>query len=158
MRSAPEAGDDADVGELELPAGADRRDRVRLVGDADHPLLALGDHDLDGLHVGLAERHAVEVDIEADAASRHLGEGGREAGRAEILQRLDEPALDEREARLDELLAGERVADLHGRALVLVLVGELLAREHARAADPVAPGRRAEEDDVVARRRRPRRA
>ena len=125
-------------------------DRIRLVGDADHPLLALRDHDLDGLHVGLAERHAVEVDVEADAASRHLGEGGREARRAEILQRLDEPALDEREARLDQLLARERVADLDGRALVLVVVGELLAREHARAADPVAPRGRAEEDDVVA--------
>ena len=128
----------------------DLRDCIRLVGDADHPLLALRDHDLDGLHVGLAERHAVEVDVEADAASRHLGEGGRKARRAEVLQRLDEAALHEREARLDQLLAREGVADLDGRALVLVVVGELLAREHARAADPVASRGRAEEDDVVA--------
>ncbi len=50
---------------------------------------------------------------------------------------------------LDQLLAGERIADLHGRALVLVRVGELLAREDARAADAVPAGRRAVEDDQV---------
>src|SRR6185369_3227458 len=117
---------------------------------ADHSLLALGDHDLDGLHVELAERHPIEVDVEAHTAPRHLGERRGEARRAEILQRLDETALDEREARFDQLLAREWIADLDGRALVLVLVGELLAGEHARAADPVAPGCRAEEDHVVA--------
>ena len=88
---------------------------------------------------GLAERHAVEPDVHARlAAPGHLGERRREPGGAEVLERDDEAALDQLEARLDELLAGERVADLHGRALVLVLVGELLAREDAGAADPVA--------------------
>ena len=61
------------------------------------------------------------------------------------------PRLDELDRDLDQLLAGERVADLHGRPLVGVVLAELLAREHRRAADPVASRRRAVEDDEVAR-------
>ena len=147
-------GDVADDGELELPLLADRLDGLEPLGsdDGDHPLLALGDHDLDRRQVGLAQRDAVEVDVEARApAPGHLGERGGEAGRAEVLQRLDEPAFGELEAGLDQLLPRERVADLDGRALVLVLVGELLAREDAGAADAVAARRRAVEDDEVAR-------
>ena len=53
----------------------------------------------------------------------------------------------ELDRRLDELLAGERVADLDRRPLVGRRVVELLAREHGGAADPVAAGRRAVEDD-----------
>ena len=89
------------------------------------------------------------------ALARHLGERRREPGGAAVLQRLDEPALDELERHLDQLLARERVADLHGRPLVGVVLAELLAREHASAADPVAAGRRAVEDDRVARGRAP---
>ena len=82
---------------------------------------------------------------------RHLGERRRQPGRAAVLQRDDEVALDELEARLDQLLARERVADLDGRSLVRVLFPKLLAGEHARAADAVAPGRRAVEEDDVSR-------
>ena len=58
------------------------------------------------------------------------------------------PGRDELDGRLDELLAHERVADLDGRALLgRALLVELLAREHRGAADPVAAGRRAVEDD-----------
>ena len=40
---------------------------------AQHPLLRLGDHDLEGLHVVLAQRHARHVDVEAHPALRgHL--------------------------------------------------------------------------------------
>ena len=78
-------------------------------------------------------------------------ERGGEPGRAAVLQRLDEPRLDELDRDLDQLLAGERVADLHGRPLVGVVLAELLAREHGRAADAVAAGRRAVEHDEVAR-------
>ena len=81
---------------------------------------------------------------------RHLGQGRRESGRAAVLQRLDEAPLDELDARLDQLLAGERVADLDRRALVRILFAQLLAREHRGAADAVAAGRRAVEDDEVA--------
>ncbi len=68
-------------------------------------------------------------------------------GGAAVLQRLDVAGPDELERDLDELLAGERVADLDGRALVGVVLAQLRAREHRRAADAVAAGRRAVEDD-----------
>ena len=137
---------------IELPAVADFLDRGQVLGadDRDHPLLALRDHDLPGLHLLLAQRYAVEVDVDPAAAARHLGERRREPRRTAVLQRDDEVALHELEARLDQLLAGERVADLHRRPLVRVLLPELLAREHAGAADPVASSRRAVQEEDVA--------
>ncbi len=95
------------------------------------------------------------MDVDAGSVPRHLGERGCEPGGAAILQRLDEPALDELERDLDQPLAGEGVADLHRRALLGRVVAKLLAREHARAADAVAPGRRAEEHEREPRCRRP---
>ena len=116
------------------------------VDDRDHPLLGLGDHHLPRLHPLLPLRHAVEVDVDP-VVGRHLRERRREPGGAAVLQREDEPALDELDGDLDQALPGERVADLHRGALVGVALPELGAREHGRAADPVAPGRRAVEDD-----------
>ena len=100
------------------------------------------------------------MDVDAGAVARHLGERRCEPGGAAVLQRLDEPALDELERDLDQPLAGERIADLDGRALVLRALAELLAREHARAADAVAARRRAVEDErePAASRARPRHA
>ena len=153
-------GDLADRRVVQLPAlEHGLAPRVEPLGpdDGDHPLLALGDHDLPRLEPVLAQRHAVEVDVDARAVARHLGERRGEPGGAAVLQRLDEPALDELERDLDQLLARERVADLHRRPLVRVVLAELLAREHAGAADPVAAGRRAVEDERGSRRRaRPR--
>ena len=63
--------------------------------------------------------------------------------------RDDEVALDEVERHLDQRLAAERVADLDRRPL-LVRALEVLAREHRGAADPVAAGERAVEDEQVA--------
>src|SRR5207248_4126697 len=80
----------------------------------------------------------------------------REARGAAVLQRLDEAALDELDARLDQLLAGERIADLHSRSLVQIILTELLRREHGCAADTVAPGSCAIKDDQVAGGTRPR--
>ena len=145
--------DHADLGAVELPAGADLLDGGEALrgDDRHHPLLALGDHDLDRLEIGLAQRDTVEVHVDPGPSTvRHLGQGGGEPGGAEILEGLDEAALDQLEARLDQLLAGERVADLHGGALVLVLVGELLARQDAGPADPVAARGGAVEHDEVA--------
>ena len=117
----------------------------------DHPLLRLGDHDLPRLHAVLALRHAVEVHVDAGAVRRHLRERRGEPRGPAVLQRLDEPALDELDARLDQLLAGERIADLNARPLVGIVLAELLRREHRRAADAVAPGRGAVEHDELAR-------
>ena len=96
----------------------------------------LGDHDLPRLHPLLALGHAVEVDVDA-VVGRHLRERRGEAGGAAVLEREHEPALDELDRHLDQLLARERVADLDGRALVGRLLAELLAREHGGAADAV---------------------
>ena len=136
---------------LELPAIEDRLHRLEHLrtDDRDHPLLALGDHHLPGLHPLLTLRDAVEVDVDPEVG-RHLGERRGDARRAAVLERLDEPGGDELDGRLDELLPRERVADLDGRALLRGAVVELLAREHGRAADAVASGRRAVEDDELA--------
>ena len=143
----------------QLPAGAHLLDCGQLLrlDDGHHPLLALGDHDLPRLHVLLAQRDAVEVDVDSLAASRHLRQGRGEPGRAAVLQRDDQVALDELGRDLDQLLAVERVADLDRGPLLGVVLAELLAGEHARAADAVAPGRGAVEDDDVPRSLRARR-
>ena len=127
-----------------------RLDLSRL-HDAEHPLLGLGDHHLERLHVGLAQRHGVDVDVDADLAlGRHLRGRGGEARRAQVLQRDDQAQLEQLERALEQLALLERVADLHGRPLVAVLA-ELGRGEHRRAADPVAAGRGAEQHDHVAR-------
>jgi hypothetical protein len=142
----------ADDRVVQLPAVAERLHGLEHLrpDDRDHPLLALADHHLPGLHPLLAQRHAVEVQVDP-ALARHLGEGGGEAGGAAVLERLDEARLDELDRDLDQLLAHERVAHLDGRPLVGVVLAELLAREHGRAADPVAAGGGAVEDDEVPR-------
>src|SRR2546421_256733 len=147
----------ADRRVVELPAveHALRRLQHLRPDDRDHALLALGDHDLPGLEVGLAERHAVEPDVDPRVVPRHLGERGREAGGAAVLERLDEPALDELDRGLDELLARERIAVLDRGPLLVGALPELLAREHAGAADPVAAGGGAEEQDELPRPVRP---
>ncbi len=148
----PGLGHLADHGAVELPAVDHRLDLGEPLGgdDRDHPLLRLGDHHLPRLHPLLALRHAVEVDVDA-VVGRHLRERRGETGGAAVLEREHEPALDELDRDLDQPLPGERVADLHRGALVRVVLAELRAREHRRAADPVAPGRRAVEDDERAR-------
>ncbi len=70
-------------------------------------------------------------------------------GGAAVLEPGDEVALDELQRHLDQRLAAERVADLDGGTL-LVRAFEILAREHRGAADPVAAGQGAVEDDQVA--------
>ena len=140
---------------LELPAVEDRLHRLEHLrtDDRDHPLLALGDHHLPGLHPLLTQRDPVEVDVDPEVG-RHLGQRRRDARGTAVLERLDEPGGDELDGRLDELLPRERVADLDGRALLRGAVVELLAREHGCAADAVASGRRAVEDDELAGDRR----
>ena len=65
----------ADHGVVELPPVEHCLDRLEHLRahDRDHPLLALGDHHLPRLHPLLAERHAVELDVDAEVG-RHLGE------------------------------------------------------------------------------------
>ena len=124
--------------------------RVRL-DHAQHPLLGLRDHDLERLHVGLAQRHLAHVDVDPDLAlGGHLGRRGGQAGRAEVLQRDEQPALEQLERALEQLLLLERVADLDRRALGGVELVELGRGEHRRAADAVAARARAEQQHDVA--------
>ena len=155
----PERAQEAGVGDLaddrvvQLPALADGEHAARASAGGRPRPSAPGSREIITSHGSialLAQRHLVEPEVDP-ALARHLGEGGGEAGRAAVLQRLDEARLDELDRDLDQLLAHERVADLDGRALVGVVLAQLLARQHGGAADPVAPGRRAVEDDEVAR-------
>ncbi len=86
--------------------------------------------------------------------SRHLGRRGGEARRAHVLDRDDRVRRHQLEARFEQQLLGERIADLHGRALLLRILVEL-GRRHGRAMDAVAPGLRADIDDRIARALRP---
>src|SRR5207253_756186 len=90
-----------------------------------------------------------EVDVDAAAAARHLGERRREAGGSAVLERDREVALDELEARLDQLPAGGRTAASAGRTLVCCVVTEHLAGAEACAADAVWPGPRPHRDHVA---------
>ena len=78
----------------------------------------------------------------SDAGAGPVGRLGRRAGDpagAEVLEALDEAALDELEARLDEQLLGERVADLDRRA---ASTGSSVAeRRQARTDAPPIPSR-----------------
>ena len=145
-------GDLADHGGPRLPLLAQRQHRVDPAGldDRQHPLLRLGDHDLEGLHVGLAQRHPADVDVDPDAALRgHLARRRGEPGGAEVLERDQQPAASSSRRALEQLRLLERVADLDGRALGVVAGLELGRGEHRGAADAVAPGRGADQDQHV---------
>ena len=146
-------GDPADDRRPDLPAFAEREDLVEVLGrdDRQHPLLALGREHLDRVHARLALRRARHVDVHARAGLRRgLGRRARDPGRAEVLHADREAGVEQREARLDELLLLERVAHLHRRSLGLAALLEPGRREHAGAADAVAAGRRAEQHREVA--------
>ena len=63
------------------------------------------------------------------------------------------PACSSFQAHLQQFLLSERVAHLHRGTLLLQGLVELLAGEHAGAADAVPPGLRAQQHDVVPRAR-----
>ena len=97
----------------------------------------------------LAHRHAVEVELDPEPAlAGHLDRRGGQARGAHVLDRDDRVACHQFEAGFDQELFGERVADLHGRALLLGVVAEF-GRGHRRAVDAVAPGLGADIDDEI---------
>ena len=69
-------GDRADHRMVQLPLVEHGLDLGEAFGldHRDHPLLALGDHDLPGLHAVLSQRDAIQGHVHAGAVSRHLGE------------------------------------------------------------------------------------
>ncbi len=81
--------------------------------------------------------------------SRHLDRGGGEPGRSHVLDRDDRVGLHQFEARLDQQLFGERVADLHRRPLRLG-IGAERGGGHRGAVNAVAAGLGADIDHGVA--------
>ena len=151
---AARAGDLADHGRLDVPLAGDGQERVELVGPdhGHHPLLRLRHEDLAGRERGVAQQHVLEVDVHAAVAvGGQLAGGAGDAGGAQVLDALDHARGVELEAALDEHLLHERVAHLHRRALGGLGVVERLAGEDRGAADAVATGPGAEQDDLVAR-------
>ncbi len=119
--------------------------------DGQHPLLALADHDLPGLHVGFAQRHAVGVEVDAHLAfGRHLAGRGGDAGRAQVLQRHQQVGAQQLQTGFQQLLLRERVAHLHRRPLLLQGLVEHLAGQDAGPADAVAARLGPDQHDVVA--------
>ena len=120
------------------------------LGDEQHPLLRFGQHDLVRRHAGLALRHERDVDLDAGAAARsHLGRRAGQPGGAHVLDADERVGLHHLEARLEQQLLHERIADLHRRPLLGRLLVEL-RRRHRRAVDAVAAGLRADVVDGVA--------
>ena len=112
----------------------------------EHALLALRQHHLIGGHAGLARRHPVKVELDADAAFvRHLHRGRGESRRAHILDGDDGVLLHQLEAGFEQQLLGEGIAHLHRRALLGRSLVEL-CRGHGGAVNAVAPGLRADID------------
>ena len=87
-------------------------------------------------------------------ARRELGGGARETGAAEVLDAGDEAGGEDLERALDEQLLHEGVADLDARPLGGTIRVEGLGRQHGDAADAVAAGAGAVQDDLVAGARR----
>jgi hypothetical protein len=145
-------GDGADRRCLDLPLLGEGEDLRLVLGrdDGEHAFLGLRHEDLAGGHVMLAEMHPVEVDVHPHAAvAGDLGRRARDAGCPEVLDGDDEAPVVQLEARLDQLLLLERVADLDVRALLLVALLERCRREDRCTADSVATRCVPEEDGEV---------
>ena len=99
-----------------------------VLGDQQHALLRLAEHDLVGRHAGFALRHQVELDLQADAAApAHLAGGTRQASRAHVLNADDRAGLHGFQAGFQQQLLQKRIADLHVGALGFRLFAEFLA-------------------------------
>jgi hypothetical protein len=113
----------------------------------EHALLALRQHHLVGRHRGLAGRHLVEIEHDAEVAlGPHLHRRAGQSRRTHVLDRDHAILRHDLETGLEQELFRERVADLHGRALRFGILVEF-RRRHAGAVDAVASGLGAEIDD-----------
>ena len=87
------------------------------------------------------------ISMPAPPRDAHLAGRAGQPGRAHVLHADERVGLHQLEARLEQQLLHERIADLHRRALLGRLLVEL-RRRHRRAMDAVAAGLRA---DVIHR-------
>src|SRR5205085_8938015 len=100
------------------------------------------------------QRHPGDVQVDPHLAlGGHLRSRGGQAGGTEVLQGDEQPAVEQLERALEQLLLLEGISHLDRRPAVLAAVPavpELGGREHRGPADAVAAGRCAEQDDDVA--------
>ena len=139
----------SDDGEVQVPFLEDRPRLGLLLGlqHHQHPLLGFRQHHLVGGHVGFALGHAVQDQLDPQAALvAHLDRRTGQARGPHVLDRDHRARRHQLKARFQQAFLGERIADLHGGTLVLDRVIELGAG-HGRAADAVAPGLGAQIDD-----------
>jgi hypothetical protein len=118
----------ADHGEIQSPFAEDRFGLLLLLGleHHQHALLALREHHLVGAHAGLAGRHGVKIEIDAEIAlGAHLDCRAGQPGRAHVLDRDDAALLHDLEAGFEQKFFGEGIADLHGRTLLVRGIVEL---------------------------------
>ena len=115
-----------------------------------HAFLRFGQHHLVGGHARFALGDGVHVQPDSDPAlARHFDARRGQAGRAHVLNGDDRVRLHQLEASLDQQFLGKRIADLNGRALVLVALREV-GRGHGRTVDAVAARLAADIDDRIA--------
>ncbi len=138
----------ADNGKVETPFAEDGFGLLFLLGPQhhEHALLAFRQHHLIGRHVLFAHRHLVEIEPDAKIAlGAHFDRRAGQPRRAHVLNGDDGAGGHQLKAGFQQALFSERVADLHGRALLFDAVVKL-RRSHGRAANAVAPGLCAEID------------
>ena len=158
-RTGPCRSDAADHREIEVPLS--RRSRapsscaLRAQHDQ-HTLLAFRQQHLVSRHEGLALRHEVQVRARCRRSPlpRHLNRRTGQAGRPHILDGDDGIRRHQLQAGLDQQFFGERIADLHGRALLLAESAANSVRGHGGAMDAVAAGLGADIDSPDCRCRR----
>ena len=155
MQHAQQAvgGDAADLDGVESPFAEDAKDFgfAAALGDQQHALLRFAEHHFVGRHAGFALRHAVELDLDAHAAARsHFAGGAGEAGGAHVLNADDGAGGHGFEARFEQQLFEEGIADLHVGTLLLRFLGEFGGGQQRSAVDAVAAGLGADVDDRIA--------
>ena len=130
----------ADFHRIEPPLFKDAEDFLlaAFLRHQQHALLRLAEHDLVGSHASFALRHAVEFDLDADAAApAHLAGRAGQARSAHILNADNRAGLHGFEASFEQQLFQKRIADLHVRPLRFGGFAEFFAG-HGRAVDAVA--------------------
>ena len=118
----------ADDDGIEAPLLEDGQDFVlaALLRHQQHALLGFAEHDFVRGHAGFALGNFGEIDLDAGAAAgSHFHGGTSEAGSAHVLNRHDRAGLHGFEAGFEQQLLHEGVTDLHVRALLFRLFGEL---------------------------------
>ncbi len=142
----------ADLGPGEVVALREPADQADVVGSdlEAHPLLALGEHDLDRVHAGLPEMDLIGADVTAVGRAHLRGRAG-EPGGAEVAAAEDLSGRDHGEDPLDQEFLGVGVADLdRGAVRGLGVLGEV-ARGERGAAEAVAARGGADKDKLAPR-------